>query len=150
MASTIAKRRIVSKALAVLRSGETMNLHRQPINPAFQPFLDRSEGPLERRTGFVHGNFSNDAAFQTRQPSLLRTFKSDQIEAAVGMLLIAYANRQIQSRLEVVARVKLLHSNGIGRIRRTGVTVDDGLHNPKGWLESKTYLLPIKLGLDVS
>src|SRR5258708_5028999 len=114
---------------------------------AFQPLLDRTEGPLERRTGFVHGNFSNDAAFQTRQPSLLRTFESDQVEAAVGILLVAHANGQIQSGLEVVARVKLLHSNGIGRVRRTRASVDYGLDNPKGGLESKIYLLPIKLGL---
>src|SRR5882724_3790426 len=111
--------------------------------------LDGSEGPLERRTGSVHSNFSNDAAFQTRQPSLLRTFESDQIEAVVGILLVAHANGQIQSRLEVVARIKLLHSNGIGRVRRTRASVNYGLHNPKGGLESKIYFLPIKLGLYV-
>src|ERR1700756_5104459 len=110
---------MVSNILAVRRSGKTIDLHWQPrqesIRPSFQLLLDRSQGPLERGTGFVYGNFSNDAAFQARQASLLRTFESDQIEAAVGILLVAHANGQIQSRLEVVARVKLLHSNGIGR-----------------------------------
>src|SRR5713101_3803859 len=97
------------------------------IRPAFQLLLDRSQSPFERRAGFVYGNFSYDSAFKTRQPGLLRTFEGDQIEAAVGILLVGHANGQIQSRLEVVARIKLLYGNGIGRIRRTRVSVDYGL-----------------------
>src|SRR6266567_6083474 len=128
-----------------------MNPHRQPDQSVrlsnFCLIAPRARSSEERV--FVHGNFSNDAAFHTRQPSLLRTFEGDQIEAAVGTLLVSHANGQIQSGLEVVARVQLLHSNDIGPVRRTRASVNYGLYNPKGGLESEIYFLPIKLGLDV-
>src|SRR4029077_10487200 len=123
MASAKAKRRIVSNTLAVRRSGKTINLHQQPryesVGPTFQPLLDCFECSFERRAGFINGDFSHDAAFQSCQPRLLRTLEGDQIEpGALGIILIPDADGQVESGLEVVTRVKLFLRDGVSRVRR--------------------------------
>src|SRR6266853_858037 len=154
MASAKAKRRIVSNTLAVRRSGKTINLHKKPryesVGPTFQPLLDCSECSFERRAGSINGDFSHDAAFQSCQTRLLRTLEGDQIEAgALGIFLIPDADGQVKSGLEVVARVKLLHGNGVGRVRGARTSIKYRLHDPKRGLESEIYLFPVELGLDV-
>src|SRR5215813_11847476 len=97
MASASAKRSIVSNTLAVRRSGKTISLREQPRHESggltLQPLLDGPECPFERRAGSINGDFSHDAAFQSCQPRLLRTFHGDEIEASVpGILLIPDAD----------------------------------------------------------
>src|SRR5580704_6540620 len=152
--STRAKSRMVSNTLAVRRSGVTINLRRQSRHKsaglAFQLLLDRFECPFERRARFINGDFSDDAAFESCQPRLLRTLERDQVEGGVlRIILIADADGQVQRGLEIVASVKLLHGNGVGRIRRARTAINHGLHHSQSRLQSEIYFFPVKLGLDV-
>src|SRR5215468_6430370 len=153
MASAATKSRMVSNTPAVRRSGKTISPREQPRHESggltLQPLLDGPECPFERRAGSINGDFSHDAAFQSCQPRLLRTFHGDEIEAVLGILLIPDANGQVQGAFEIVARVKLLHGNGVRRVRRARTSINDRLHNPKRRLESEIYLFPVELGLDV-
>src|SRR5215470_854846 len=154
MASANTKSRMVSNTPAVRRSGKTISLCEQPRHESggltLQPLLDGPECPFERRAGSINGDLSHDAAFQSCQPRLLRTFHGDEIEAGVlGILLIPHANGQVQGALEIVAGVKLLHGNGVRRVRRARTSINDRLHNPKRRLESEIYFFPVEVGLDV-
>src|SRR5580704_3024903 len=136
IASTEAKSRMVSNTLAVRRSGVTINLrrrsHYKSAGPAFQLLLDCFECSFERRAGFIDGDFSYYAALKSCQPRLLRTLESDQIKAgALGMILIPDADGKVESGLEIVARVKLLHGNGIGRVRSARTSIYYRLHDPE-------------------
>src|SRR5260370_15467434 len=150
MASASAKPRIVSSMLVVRRSGDVISLPLGYFSLGFQPLLDCFESSLERRAGFVNGHFSYDAAFKSRQPSLLGTLQSDQIEAGTFWIgLIQDADRQVKSGFKVMARVELLLGNRIDGVRRARTSINDRLYNPKRGLEPKVYFFPIEFGLDV-
>src|SRR5580700_1380294 len=145
MPSTDAKSSMVSNTFTVFRSRNA--IIDLLFLSCFKLLLVRSKRLLKRRACLVNRDFPHNAPFDASQPCLPRALDGDQVKAAPARVFRAYS--VIQGRLEVVARIELLHGDGVsGLIGRCSVVSDDLNHSQRG-LQSEINLLPVEVGLDL-